>query len=118
MTFSPLSPEPDDVRLVNESSRCAGAVRMYYRGEWRSVGEGGYVWNMKEAAVVCRQLGCGSAVSASLRAPYGDESEGSIMSNCRGSESALRECDINLYRQRVDDVATVICSGIQSLHQL
>ncbi|XP_045074923.1 deleted in malignant brain tumors 1 protein-like [Coregonus clupeaformis] len=78
--------EPDDVRLVGGGSRCAGGVEWYYQGEWRTVGA---VDRKKEAiaAVVCRQLGCGSTVSV-LR---GNTTRGFEV-DCSGSEPSLREC--------------------------
>uniref|UniRef100_A0A8C7KQ85 SRCR domain-containing protein n=1 Tax=Oncorhynchus kisutch TaxID=8019 RepID=A0A8C7KQ85_ONCKI len=92
--------EPDDVRLVGGGSRCAGGVEWYYQGEWRTVGVG---WNQENvAAVVCRQMGCGSTVSV----PPGNTTRGFGVF-CSGSESSLREC------RRSYDLhpgLTVICS--------
>uniref|UniRef100_A0A8K9WZD1 SRCR domain-containing protein n=1 Tax=Oncorhynchus mykiss TaxID=8022 RepID=A0A8K9WZD1_ONCMY len=93
--------EPDDVRLVGRDSRCAGGVEWYDQGEWRTVGAG---WNQRDvAAVVCRQLGCGSTVSALP----GNTTRG-VGVICSGSESSLRECrrSYNLLPG-----LTVICSG-------
>ncbi|XP_052356415.1 CD5 antigen-like [Oncorhynchus keta] len=92
--------EPDDVRLVGGGSRCAGGVEWYDQGEWRTVGAED--WDV--AAVVCRQLGCGSTVSVLL----GDTTRGFRVS-CYGSESSLRECS------RSYDLSpglTVICSDL------
>uniref|UniRef100_A0A8K9Y0X2 SRCR domain-containing protein n=1 Tax=Oncorhynchus mykiss TaxID=8022 RepID=A0A8K9Y0X2_ONCMY len=78
--------EPDDVRLVGGGSRCAGGVERYDQGEWRTVGTED--WDQEDvAAVVCRQLGCGSTVSALP----GITTRGFGVS-CSGPESSLREC--------------------------
>uniref|UniRef100_A0A674BFV6 Deleted in malignant brain tumors 1 protein-like n=1 Tax=Salmo trutta TaxID=8032 RepID=A0A674BFV6_SALTR len=94
--------EPDDVRLVGGGSRCAGVVERYDQGEWRTVGSD---WNQRDvAAVVCRQLGCGSTVSVLP----GNTTRGFGVS-CSGSESSLRECS------RSYDLSpglTVICSDL------
>ncbi|KAL7841066.1 hypothetical protein SRHO_G00247570 [Serrasalmus rhombeus] len=98
--------EPDDVKLVGGSSRCAGTVKVFHTGEWRSVAA--VQWSIKDAAVVCRQLDCGSAVAAPRRSSSGPESPWSVQIECEGSESALREC-----RSSYQDIwyrAEVICS--------
>ncbi|XP_055780008.1 scavenger receptor cysteine-rich type 1 protein M130-like [Salvelinus fontinalis] len=94
--------EPDDVRLVGGGSRCAGGVEWYDQGEWRIVGASDWnQWNV--AAVVCRQLGCGSTVSV----PPGNTTRGNAV-YCYGSESSLREC-VRMYYPRPG--LTVICSA-------
>lgn len=100
LSLSFLFSEPDDVRLVGGGSRCAGGVERYDQGEWRTVGARD--WE-DVAAVVCRQLGCGSTVSV---LPGNNTSGFGI--DCSGSESSLRECyrRYNLYPG-----FTVICSG-------
>ncbi|XP_037608547.1 scavenger receptor cysteine-rich type 1 protein M130-like [Sebastes umbrosus] len=83
--------EPDDVRLVGGDSRCAGTLEVKHQEVWRPVGVRGVYWTLKEAAVFCRKLGCGPAVSVRRR----KESYRSvwwIRSDCVQSESALREC--------------------------
>ncbi|KAK6324338.1 hypothetical protein J4Q44_G00036800 [Coregonus suidteri] len=95
--------EPDDVMLVGGGSRCAGGVERYDQGEWRTVGADD---RKKEAvaAVVCRQLGCGSTVSVLP----GNTTRGFGV-HCSGSEPSLREC------LRTNDLfpgLTVICSDL------
>ncbi|KAM9398595.1 CD5 antigen-like isoform 2-T3 [Salvelinus alpinus] len=93
--------EPDDVRLVGGGSRCAGGVERYDQGEWRIVGAEDRDQE-DVAAVVCRQLGCGSTVSV----PPGHTTRGFEVS-CSGSESVLRECSRMYY---LLPGLTVICS--------
>ncbi|KAI9520187.1 hypothetical protein NQZ68_020086 [Dissostichus eleginoides] len=79
------------VKLVGGESRCAGRLEVNYRGEWRT-GDGIFSpWNLKAAAVACRDLDCGSAVSvrreeSSQRYVWG------ISPDCLLSGSPLREC--------------------------
>ncbi|XP_032886834.1 scavenger receptor cysteine-rich type 1 protein M130-like [Amblyraja radiata] len=81
------------LRLVNGGSRCAGRLEIHYMRRWGTVYDDG-TWDLAEAAVVCRELGCGAALAAPSRAHFG-EGSGPIVAaivRCSGSESALREC--------------------------
>ncbi|XP_053177565.1 scavenger receptor cysteine-rich type 1 protein M130-like [Scomber japonicus] len=79
----------ETVRLVGGASRCAGTLELK-RGEWRPVGDSG--WTLKEAAVACRELDCGSAVSIGSRDESSDRPVWRIDSDCLQSGSALMDC--------------------------
>ncbi|XP_041070323.1 scavenger receptor cysteine-rich type 1 protein M130-like isoform X5 [Carcharodon carcharias] len=80
------------LRLANGGSRCAGRVEIHYRGKWGTVDD--YSWDLQDAAVVCRELGCGTAVSAPGSAHFGEGSGPVVTYNvqCSGNEAALRDC--------------------------
>ncbi|XP_067433193.1 collagen alpha-1(XII) chain-like [Thunnus thynnus] len=81
------SSEP--VRLVGGASRCAGTLEVK-RGEWRPVSYSD--WTMKAAAVVCRDLDCGSAVSIGSRDEASYRSVWEISFYCVHSGPTLRDC--------------------------
>ena len=99
------------MRLVDGGSRCAGRVEIKYQEEWGQLSSG--YSSMKYAAVVCRQLDCGSAVST--RGYRGDEDRPVwwfYSHGCAGTESALRECGYVRGGGRISSfVIEVICSG-------
>ncbi|XP_049329316.1 deleted in malignant brain tumors 1 protein-like isoform X3 [Astyanax mexicanus] len=106
----------DSVRLVDGGSRCAGRVEVLHRGQWGTVCDD--YWDMRDAAVVCRELGCGEAIDAPRRARFGSGS-GPIWveyANCAGSESSLKNCrsyDWGRQRCNHDEDAGAVCAEVR-----
>uniref|UniRef100_I3JGI6 SRCR domain-containing protein n=1 Tax=Oreochromis niloticus TaxID=8128 RepID=I3JGI6_ORENI len=83
------------IRLTGSSKSCSGRVEIYYSGSWGTVCDDD--WNIHDAQVVCRQLGCGAAVEATSSAHFGQGSGHIWLDNvgCSGSEHYLTECQHN-----------------------
>uniref|UniRef100_A0A8C2IAE0 SRCR domain-containing protein n=1 Tax=Cyprinus carpio TaxID=7962 RepID=A0A8C2IAE0_CYPCA len=102
------------VRLVGGNSSCAGRVEIHHRGQWGTVCQED--WDMTEAGVVCRELGCGEPIDALGSAHFGQGS-GPIWTRimlCTGSESSLKFCgsvEWGFYDCDHSKDAGVICSG-------
>ncbi|XP_051002860.1 T-cell differentiation antigen CD6 [Acomys russatus] len=80
------------VRLAEGGSRCAGRVEMLEHGEWGTVCDDS--WDLEDAHVVCKQLGCGWAVQA-LAGLHFTPGRGAIhrdQVNCSGTEAYLWDC--------------------------
>ncbi|XP_078496098.1 soluble scavenger receptor cysteine-rich domain-containing protein SSC5D-like [Lissotriton helveticus] len=83
---------PDQIRLVNGNSLCAGRVELRHNGVWGKVCDD--AWDQKDASVVCRQLRCGAVQSYQYNSSFGISSLPVLMSDvqCQGEESALWKC--------------------------
>ncbi|XP_052557768.1 antigen WC1.1-like, partial [Tympanuchus pallidicinctus] len=109
----------DELKLINGTSPCSGRVEVKHEDRWGTVCDGD--WNTEDAEVVCQQVGCGSAVQALNRAPFGEGSGPTWLYRveCRGNESALWNCPHagwgGFTCPHYFDVG-VICSGFSGLH--
>lgn len=95
-------------------NRCSGRVEVLRHDQWGTVCDHG--WDLREAYVVCLELGCGLAESALHGAVFG-EGRGEIWLRhiqCSGLESSLTRCAVvlhsNTYCTHKND-AGVKCSG-------
>ncbi|KAI9523697.1 hypothetical protein NQZ68_025419, partial [Dissostichus eleginoides] len=103
-----------EVRLAGSgSNRCSGRVEIFHNSTWGTVCDDG--WDLDDAQVVCRQLGCGSALIAPHSAQYG-QGTGPIWLDdvgCSGSESSVTECThpgFGTHNCRHSKDAGVVCS--------
>ncbi|KAG7491251.1 hypothetical protein MATL_G00001120 [Megalops atlanticus] len=99
------------VRLVNGKDSCSGRVEVFHDNKWGTVCS--VDWDMDDATVVCRQLGCGSAKEAKGDGYFG-QGTGEIWNiQCSGSEGSIEECSQNRTvgnRCRHSQDAGVVCS--------
>ncbi|DAA28861.1 TPA: antigen WC1.1 precursor, partial [Bos taurus] len=110
-----------ELRLKDGVHRCEGRVEVKHQGEWGTVD--GYRWTLKDASVVCRQLGCGAAIGFPGGAYFGP-GLGPIWllyTSCEGTESTVSDCEhSNIKDYRNDGYnhgrdAGVVCSGFVRL---
>ncbi|XP_053069245.1 scavenger receptor cysteine-rich domain-containing group B protein isoform X1 [Acinonyx jubatus] len=80
------------VRLVGGVGPCQGRVEILHGGLWGTVCDDD--WGLPDAAVVCRQLGCGAALAATTNAFFGYGTGHILLDNvhCEGSEPRLAAC--------------------------
>ncbi|XP_017282854.1 deleted in malignant brain tumors 1 protein [Kryptolebias marmoratus] len=102
------------LRLVGGSGQCSGRVEVFYKSQWGTVCDDD--WEMNSADVVCRQLGCGHAVSAPTSAHFGRGSGPIWLDNviCKGQEDALTHCTHRGFGENNcghGEDASVICLG-------
>ena len=87
-----------------------GRVEVSTNGTWGRVCDD--EWDLKDADVVCRQLGYGRAVTAAKAAAFG-RGQGKIWMNnvrCTGDESSLTQCAHNGWGNGNCNDASVVCA--------
>lgn len=103
------------VRLMNGPHRCEGRVEVEQEGRWGTVCDDG--WDMKDVAVVCRELGCGAGKhtpAAMLYPPVAEKAQPVLIqvALCNGTEEALAECEqIETFDCGHDEDAGAMCGG-------
>ena len=82
------------VRLVNGHTKYEGRVEVYHSGEWGTVND--YNWNLKDAQVVCNELGYGKAIAAAQDAYYGQGRGRTWLDkvHCTGTEKSIGDCSL------------------------
>ncbi|MBN3326455.1 DMBT1 protein, partial [Atractosteus spatula] len=94
---------------------CSGRVELQWLfRDWGTVCD--LYWDLRDATVLCQQLGCGEAVAAPGQAWFGQGS-GPVWADvfeCRGNESHLSHCAVSSWGRagcsHGQDTG-VICSG-------
>ena len=112
-----LSSGSRQLRLVDGGGPCAGRVEILDQGSWGTICD--YSWDLDDARVVCRQLGCGKALKATLSSSFGAGSGPIWLNNlkCTGKESHVWRCSSWGWGKHYCDHskdAGVICSGMVS----
>ncbi|XP_051001058.1 scavenger receptor cysteine-rich domain-containing protein SCART1 [Acomys russatus] len=103
------------LRVLGGEDGCSGRVELWHAGSWGTVCDDS--WDLADAEVVCRQLGCGKALAALGEAAFGrglgpvwlDEVE------CLGSEVTLEACQSELWGHgdcTHKEDAGVRCAGV------
>ncbi|XP_061444061.1 soluble scavenger receptor cysteine-rich domain-containing protein SSC5D-like [Rhineura floridana] len=102
------------VRLQGGPGSCAGRVEVLYQDHWGTVCDDG--WDLVDAAVVCRELGCGAPLLSPGNARYGPGSGPIWLDdvNCTGAEFTLWRCRSQPWGKHNcnhHEDASVICTG-------
>nr|XP_060508591.1 soluble scavenger receptor cysteine-rich domain-containing protein SSC5D-like isoform X2 [Panthera onca] len=109
------APRHERLRLVSGPHGCSGRLEVWHGGRWGTVCDDG--WDLRDAAVACRELGCGGALAAPGGARFGPGSGPVWMDDvgCGGGEQALRDCPRSPWgRSNCDhsEDAGLVCTGM------
>ncbi|XP_073726154.1 scavenger receptor cysteine-rich domain-containing protein DMBT1-like [Misgurnus anguillicaudatus] len=81
-----------DIRLVNGSNLCSGRVEVLNNNQWGTVCDAG--WDLTDAAVVCKSMGCGTPIEVKTGAFFGQGSGPVWLDDvtCSGNEPRVTSC--------------------------
>ena len=106
------------LRLANGNRKSEGRVEIFYNDSWGIVCDDSF-WDLRDAIVVCRQLGYSSALTAKGKASFATgigkiRKKGLSKVRCLGNESSIDMClsggwGVNLCLSKKD--ASVVCTG-------
>ena len=102
------------LRLANGNRKSEGRVEIFYNDTWGTVCDD--YWDLRDAIVVCRQLGYSSALTAKGKASFGT-GIGKIWLDdvqCLGNESSIDMCRSRgwgVHDCGHDEDASVVCTG-------
>ncbi|XP_041949423.1 scavenger receptor cysteine-rich domain-containing group B protein isoform X1 [Alosa sapidissima] len=107
------TPPQGTIRLVQGQHQCEGRVELFSQGSWGTVCDD--AWDLPDAQVVCRQVGCGQATAARGQAFFGPGTGIIVMDNlkCTGAEATLNDCSHiawNVHNCDHSEDAGVTCS--------
>ncbi|NXG04257.1 DMBT1 protein, partial [Sakesphorus luctuosus] len=102
------------VRLVNGSTSCQGRVEVFHEHKWGTVCDD--TWDLEDAQVICRHLGCGHALSAPGSAHFGRGHDPIWLdgTHCTGREAELGQCPLHTWGEHNcghSEDAGVVCTG-------
>ena len=117
MMFFIVGRNNGQVRLVRGKKTGEGRVEIWYNSQWNTVCDD--YWDIRDANVVCRQLGYRGAVTAHHRARFGQGSGQILLDDlqCTGREASLLECShrgINSHNCGHSEDASVTCECMWS----
>nr|XP_014353558.1 PREDICTED: deleted in malignant brain tumors 1 protein-like [Latimeria chalumnae] len=106
--------EVERIRLMNGTNACEGRLEIFHNGVWGTVCDSG--WGMKETAVVCRQLGCGTELRYQNDAYFGMGAGPVLMDgvSCKGDEPNLSSCPskaFGVHNCKNFETIGVLCAG-------